>query len=433
MYFFNFKKSFIFAVFLIPFFLSSSYAEDVNLSTYYPSPYGNYRRLQIEEASDPALATFRGGVTRAGLQIISTYVNGGNYIPGIFWSTSDNNPLRPKAGIWMFQENDATSGSKLLFGTSNDYATGITNTGMVLDSDGDLGLGTDIPNTRLHVSREDGATDQVTNVLTVHHGSTGVPSAGFGPGILFAGESSSVGARDMARIQSVWTDANDGTRSSSLQFQTVGNAGALANRMTIDGSGNTDFPSDGATLRIPRKSTAGDPAGGQEGMIYYSDSTNRFRMFQGGGWADLVPTGGDRYIGSVVAYKDPDANTVAFTKPTTARYAVVKVMGGGNDANLSGAAEDNEFMNIILNFETARSTGTHMWVGGNGNAYMFNYGWNNRPFGARVPVDVGEIVVGAYNTVTRPRIDVDLAGTTVTISFLSSTNWDQSYFVMYYA
>lgn len=55
--------------------------------------------------------------------------------PGLVWYSSDNNATKPKGGIWL----DTTSaGSNMRFGTSNAYATGVTNTGMTLRYDGVL-------------------------------------------------------------------------------------------------------------------------------------------------------------------------------------------------------------------------------------------------------------------------------------------------------
>jgi len=48
-----------------------------------------------------------------------------------------------------------------------------------------------------------------------------------------------------------------------------------------------DIVGDGEAILIPRKSTAGDPAAGIEGMIYYNSNSNKFRIYQNGSWQDM--------------------------------------------------------------------------------------------------------------------------------------------------
>jgi len=47
-----------------------------------------------------------------------------------------------------------------------------------------------------------------------------------------------------------------------------------------------DIIGDGDAILIPRKSTAGDPAG-IEGMIYYNSNSDKFRIYQNGSWQDM--------------------------------------------------------------------------------------------------------------------------------------------------
>lgn len=106
-------------------------------------------KLNVLEADESAtLTNFTQNLGDAGLLVTTDYTNGA-YTPGLFWNTSNNNPTLPKAGIFMQETN---SGSKILFGTSNTYTTGITNTNLAIDQSGNLGVGTDSPTATLHVT-----------------------------------------------------------------------------------------------------------------------------------------------------------------------------------------------------------------------------------------------------------------------------------------
>jgi hypothetical protein len=69
----------------------------------------------------------------AGINVMSDYIQDA-YTSGLFWSTQNNNPTSPKAGIYTQLTNN---GSKLLFGTSKSYSAGLTNTALTLGYNGE--------------------------------------------------------------------------------------------------------------------------------------------------------------------------------------------------------------------------------------------------------------------------------------------------------
>lgn len=87
------------------------------------------------------ITNFTQSVNQAGVLVSSEYFANA-YTPGVFWNTSNDNAAKPKAGIFMYQQ---AAGSKLLLGTSNSYATGLTNTALTIDKDGKIGIGTTVP------------------------------------------------------------------------------------------------------------------------------------------------------------------------------------------------------------------------------------------------------------------------------------------------
>ncbi len=105
--------------------------------------------LNVYEGSESTTQTdFTQSLDNAGILITSDYTNGA-YTPGIFWSTTNDSPTKPKAGIYL---QEAAAGSKMIFGTSTLYSTGITNDAMVIDDLGYIGIGTSTPATQLHTT-----------------------------------------------------------------------------------------------------------------------------------------------------------------------------------------------------------------------------------------------------------------------------------------
>ncbi len=101
-----------------------------------------------ENGETSTQTNFTQAIDDAGLLITSEHSNGA-YTPGIFWSTSNDNATLPKAGIYLQLASDD---SKMIFGTSTHYPSGITNSAMVIDKSGNIGLGTDEPATQLHTT-----------------------------------------------------------------------------------------------------------------------------------------------------------------------------------------------------------------------------------------------------------------------------------------
>lgn len=124
------------------------------------------------------LTNFSQAITNAGITIITDYTANA-YTPGIFWSTQDNNPTKPKAGLWV---QETGGGTYLNIGVSNNYATGITNQAIVIDPSGNVGIGTTSPGQKLSVAGTIESTSggvkfpDGTTQTTAVSSSSGVPS-----------------------------------------------------------------------------------------------------------------------------------------------------------------------------------------------------------------------------------------------------------------
>jgi len=106
-------------------------------------------QLSVYDGDDNADVTmFTQNLTDAGVNIVTDYANG-NYTPGVFWSTANNNATKPKAGIYL---HESGAGTAMHFGTSNSFATGITNDALTISPTGNVGVGTNAPEARVHVN-----------------------------------------------------------------------------------------------------------------------------------------------------------------------------------------------------------------------------------------------------------------------------------------
>lgn len=91
---------------------------------------GNVTITNTNEST--TLTNFTQSIANSGFIINTEYTNNA-YTPGLFWATSNDNATKPKAGIFM---RTTGSGANIIFGMSNSYATGITNSIVFSESGG---------------------------------------------------------------------------------------------------------------------------------------------------------------------------------------------------------------------------------------------------------------------------------------------------------
>jgi hypothetical protein len=226
-------------------------------------------KLTVNEASNATKTTFTQAVTSAGILINTDYV-ASSYTPGIFWNTSNNSPTKPKAGIFL---QETASGSYMYLGTSNAYATGITNDGIIINPTGGVTF-TNASTTNLTVSGSSYLTGATTlgSTLTVTGQSTFNDDVNMGTGdqVKFAGEvgdkinlySTSYGIGIESNTLTQWSGVNHRWRiggtsvSSGTQYMLLNTTG-----LTVTGSidASVQFLGQAAdTVSAPSFSWTGD-------------------------------------------------------------------------------------------------------------------------------------------------------------------------------
>lgn len=80
------------------------------------------------------------------------------------WYTTDSDSTKPKAGIWSFTDG---LGSRLFLGTSGSYATGITNSALTVNWNGNIGIASTTPGYRLTVESSGGSAGYFNNPVFV--------------------------------------------------------------------------------------------------------------------------------------------------------------------------------------------------------------------------------------------------------------------------
>src|SRR5581483_531295 len=91
--------------------------------------------LMIASSSDTAFT----GTARGRLEVTTTADNSGSFYRSISFGRLVSGPIA-KIGVQR-----TGTGSYMLLGTSNAYASGITNTAMTIDPSGNVGIGTTNP------------------------------------------------------------------------------------------------------------------------------------------------------------------------------------------------------------------------------------------------------------------------------------------------
>jgi len=123
-------------------------------------------------------------------------------------------------------------------GSDHFYIQNSTAAGhIVLNTNGNVGIGTSSPTSQLSLSEETANTTTQSDQIRVQAGSSGTTGVGFGSNIYFVGERNDGNAQAMGRIGFA-ASTNSGSNLSSDFIVQTASSGTPAERMRIDSSGN---------------------------------------------------------------------------------------------------------------------------------------------------------------------------------------------------
>jgi len=147
----------IFSVLVL--FASIVFAEDITITTYYPSPYGSYNQLTTQ--SNTYLATTSGTVgigTTVPAAKLDVFASGTSTYQQSIRNTAGNAGLRFNInnGDWAIGMDYNTGKFNIAFGTNLSL-----NPTLVVDWNGRVGIGTEVPGYKLHVAGDIYATGVV--------------------------------------------------------------------------------------------------------------------------------------------------------------------------------------------------------------------------------------------------------------------------------
>lgn len=364
----------------------------------------------LEVYSDTAttsLDAITGALTNAGTLLYSELNSGITYGPGIFGATRLNNGNLPKWGIWSRYNNTTGNDSAIMFGTSDSWSSGITNT-MIFDKSGYLGIGTTSPVARLSVrgaGTGTGLNFQTTNssnvpLMTIlDNGLVGIGTTS--PVATFAVRGSGAtnpfviasSSGSQLFVVSATGNVGIGTTSSSAKLDIVGLT--RTSSLTINGGGTYEAGSiytDANWGMIFRAKTASPLSGTQ---FRWSDSADVELMKISTTGALSVATtstsakfnlGGDMYA------------TGNITSATNGQTRININSSGSGSTALAGLLVSNNNSAILETISYGSSNGGNTWFGSNSANGLFTLGYGNASVLGLGTLTSAPVVIGTNNT-----------------------------------
>jgi hypothetical protein len=142
--------------------------------------------------------------------------------------------------------NATTTSTYGLVGNNNggdydSYIKGLADDNLLyVDAGNDrVGVGTNVPDTKLHAKQESAATNTVTNVLRVDSQSSGTPTSGIGVGIEMAAETAAGNTEVGVVLEAVTTDVTSTSEDFDFVVKNMAAGATAAETLRVTSTGNT--------------------------------------------------------------------------------------------------------------------------------------------------------------------------------------------------
>lgn len=267
---------------------------------------------KVATTANATLTTITQGLTIAGNLVTSAYVADG-YTAGLTWSSTDDNASKPKAGIFACTTG---SGSYIILGTSNAYATGIVNI-VSVGPDGDIAAN--------RYSSTSTATTQ--NVIFAQSDSLTTGKLGY-----FYSNSGDTNSRSLV---SIVNDSSSATGTTALNIQ----QDSTGNSITITQAGALATNKDGLLVNCTGANTNGNTSAMYVLQNNVSSTAPAIRVLH---------TGNGRGLSMTVSNTTDNALDIIASSMTTGRGASI----------YSNSSSASQF--VLLDLTSANSSATSM-------------------------------------------------------------------------
>lgn len=215
----------------------------------------SFTAFHVESHSNtPIFASFIGMMRSRGTQASPTHLVSGDTIgllTSVVYNDAGVGAYRPAANIGFIATDNHAIGSLPTAITFSTTPSGSNNVAerVRIAANGNVGIGTTSPATRLHIATETAGVDDVVEVVRVQRNTSGTAAVNIGAAVNFVLERSDGGLDQAARVVGAFSNVTSGVAAGYLRFDTAIN-GTQTERMRLDSSGNLGIGTSSPTSRL---------------------------------------------------------------------------------------------------------------------------------------------------------------------------------------